>query len=104
MRLVKISAVKNHTLLATVNQTWPILCPPPNLDKVLFRKRAQKCGFSFTLKISEVKAVGSFRGPNKQTNKQIWVKYGITGLHTVLVIICEFHADRHRESRAVMWT
>jgi len=74
------------------------------LDKIRFIKRTQKCSVSFNLKISEVKAVAYF-GAQTKLNPffphccPIWVKFGTTGLHTVLFIIREFHANRHMEGR-----
>jgi len=68
-----------------------------------------KCSVSFNSKVSEVKAVVYF-GAQTKFNPffpqccPIWVKFGITDLHTMLLIICESHANPHREGRTFIWT
>jgi hypothetical protein len=104
MRFVKSCVVKITLCLQLSMDAANFMCFSSNLDKIRFRKRAQNCSVSFNLKISEVKAVVYFVA---QVNFNsffphccpIWVIFGISDLHTVLLIICELHADRHREGR-----
>jgi hypothetical protein len=103
VRFVKITAVKITLYLQLSMKRCQFYIFSPNLDKIRFRKRSQKCTVSFNVKISEESAV-VYLGAQTKFNpffphcRPIWVKFGITGLHIMLLSIGEFSENRYRKA------